>query len=193
MYQRLLVTILALAFTLSVSSIQAADGPNIFRIATASKKGTFYPIGTLIAKGVSGGTAGQECNNPKQCGVANLIAVAQVSNGSVANVEAVSAGKVEAGLAQADVVYWAYTGSGRFKDSGPLKGFRVVANLYPGSLHIVTSLSSGVNKISELAGKRVALDEPGSGTLATAELILESQNIKKSQLSPFYIKHNHSF
>jgi TRAP transporter TAXI family solute receptor len=121
-----------------------------------------------------------------------LIAVAQVSNGSVANVEAVSAGSIESGLAQADVVYWAYTGTGRFADSGPLTGFRVVANLYPGSLHIVAASSAGVNGVDDLTGKRVALDEPGSGTLATAELILASQRIEKSDLSAFYIKHNHA-
>ena len=45
--------VLAAMFMVS-PTIYAADKPEIFRIATASKKGTFYPIGTLIAKGVSG-------------------------------------------------------------------------------------------------------------------------------------------
>jgi TRAP transporter TAXI family solute receptor len=184
------IAVLTIAATAGVA--RAANDPQIFRIATASKKGTFYPIGTLIAKGVTGAKAGEACDDPNFCGVAKLIAVAQVSNGSVANVEAVSAGNIESGLAQADVVYWAYTGTGRFADSGPLTGFRVVANLYPGSLHIVAASSAGVSGVDDLTGKRVALDEPGSGTLATAELILASQRIEKSDLFPFYIKHNHA-
>jgi TRAP transporter TAXI family solute receptor len=170
----------------------AEDPPKILRIATASKKGTFYPIGSLIAKGVSGGLSGNACSDPDKCGISGMIAVAQVSNGSVANVEAVSKGTIEAGLAQADVVYWAYTGTGRFKDSGALTGFRVVANLYPGSLHIVTHKESSIASVRDLIGRRVALDEPGSGTLATAELILASRKISKSDLSPLYIKHNHA-
>jgi len=185
------VAILFLAIS-SIETVQAAERPSIFRIATASKKGTFYPIGTLIAKGLSGPKAGTSCGDRNRCGVPNLIAVAQVSNGSVANVEAVSNKKIEAALAQADVVYWAYTGTGRFSKQAPLTGFRVVANLYPGSLHIVTSTTSGISEVKDLIGKRVALDELGSGTLATAELILETQKIMKSDLSPLYIKHNHA-
>lgn len=180
------------ATVLTASAVYAASGPQLFRIATASKKGTFYPIGTLIAKGISGPRSGESCGDPKNCGVANLLAVAQVSNGSVANVETVSNGGVDAALAQADVVYWAYTGTGRFKKTGPLRGFRVIANLYPGSLHIVTSADSGIDSVADLKGKRVALDELGSGTLATAELILASQHIAKTDLSPLYIKHNHA-
>lgn len=184
-----IIALLGLAYT---THVKAAGKPEIFRIATASKKGTFYPIGSLIAKGVSGPKTGETCNDKNVCGVANVIAVAQVSNGSVANVETVSAGRIEAALAQADVVYWAYTGTGRFANSGPLKGFRVVANLYPGSLHIVASTTSKINSVQDLAGKRVALDELGSGTLATAELILATQKIQKSDLTPFYVKHNHA-
>lgn len=169
------------------SEVVAAD--RIFRIATASKAGTFYPIGSLIAQGIS---AEKGCSGGPECGVPGLIAIAQVSNGSVANVEAVSAGDIEAGLAQADVIYWAHTGTGRFKKHGPFSGFKAVANLYPGSLHIVARADSGISRVDDLRGHRVALDEPGSGTLATAELILSSTGISKSDLSPLYIKHNHA-
>lgn len=161
----------------------------IFRIATASKSGTFYPIGSLIARGIS---ETEGCTEGPECGVDGLIAIAQVSNGSVANVESVSAGDIEAGLAQADVIYWAHTGTGRFQGRRPLGGFHAVANLYPGSLHVVARADSGLDQIQDLRGRRVALDEPGSGTLATAELILKSSGIAKSDLSPLYIKHNHA-
>lgn len=168
---------------------QSSTEPLIFRIATASKAGTFYPIGSLIAQGITGG---RQCPGESDCGVEGLIAIAQVSNGSVANVESVSAGEVEAGLAQADVIYWAYHAEGRFAGQKPMTDLRAAANLYPGSLHIVTSADSGVTRVDDLRGKRVALDEPGSGTLATAELILASAGIDKEDLSPLYIKHNHA-
>lgn len=172
-----------------VISAESSAGERIFRIATASKSGTFYPIGSLIARGIS---EDKECAAGPECGVDGLIAIAQVSNGSVANVESVSAGDIEAGLAQADVIYWAHTGTGRFQGRGPLAGFHAVANLYPGSLHVVARADSGLEQIQDLRGRRVALDEPGSGTLATAELILKSSGITKSDLFPLYIKHNHA-
>lgn len=168
---------------------QSAREPLVLRIATASKAGTFYPIGSLIAQGITGDAG---CEDAARCGVPGLIAVAQVSNGSVANVEAVSAGAIEAGLAQADVIYWAFEAEGRFAGSEPLRGFRAVANLFPGSLHIVTAAESGIRRVDDLRGKRVALDEPGSGTLATAESILASVGIGKDDIAPFYIKHNHA-
>lgn len=167
---------------------QSASAPAVFRIGTASKAGTFYPIGTLLAKGITGDS---DCKSA-ECGVPGLMTIAQVSNGSVANVEAVSSGLIEAGLAQADVIYWAYSAEGRFADSAPRTGLRAIANLYPGSLHIVTTADSDIRHVEDLRGKRVALDEPGSGTLATAELILASVGISKDELSPLYIKHNHA-
>ena len=169
--------------------IAAASQGTIFRIATASKAGTFYPVGSIIAQGIS---EAPDCAGGARCGVTGLIAIAQVSNGSVANVESISARAIEAALGQADVIYWAHTGTGRFAGRGPLEGLRAVANLFPGSLHVVTRRDQGISDIEGLRGRRVALDEPGSGTLATAELILSSVRISKDDLSALYIKHNHA-
>jgi TRAP transporter TAXI family solute receptor len=171
-------------------SAQSTGSPTVFRVATASKSGTFYPIGSLIAKGIT--TTG-ECTDRPECGVTGLIAVAQVSNGSVANVQAVSGQTIESGLAQADVIYWAYASKGRFAGTDPMTDLRAVANLYPGSLHIVTSAGAGIRSVVDLRGKRVALDEPGSGTLATAELILAAAGLSKAEIQPLYIKHNHAW
>ncbi|MGI9520739.1 MAG: TAXI family TRAP transporter solute-binding subunit [Hyphomicrobiaceae bacterium] len=180
------------AMTNWVGEVRSAGAPKILRISTASKAGTFYPIGSLIAKGLSDARKTGNCAAPEHCGVPNLLAVAQISNGSVANVEAISAGRIEAALAQADVVYWAHSGSGRFESKGPLRGIRVIANLYPGSLHIVGSAASRLKRVRDLIGQRVALDEPGSGTLASAEMILASEKIRKSDITALYIKHIHA-
>jgi TRAP transporter TAXI family solute receptor len=184
----LAMSVCALALSQSERA-QSAGTAQMFRIATASKDGTFFPIGTLIARGISGSDA---CDSAPPCGVDGLISLAQVSNGSVANVKAVAAGSIEAGLAQADVVYWAFNGSGRFAGDAPLTDLRAVANLFPGSLHIVASVDSGIDQVDDLKGHRVALDEQGSGTLATAEAIIASVGISKSDLQPFYIKHHHA-
>lgn len=181
--------LVSLGLLSGIAFAQSDSSPVVFQIATASKAGTFYPIGRLIAEGIST-TPG--CAAQDQCGVDGLIAVAQVSNGSVANVDAVAAGSVNAGLAQADVIYWAYNSKGRFEGDAPRSELRALANLYPGSLHIVTSSQSDIETVADLRGKRVALDEPGSGTLATAELILAAADLDKSDLTPLYIKHNHA-
>ena len=75
-----------------------AQVPAFFRIGTGGTAGTYYPIGGIIANAVS---------NPPQ-----LVLTAQAWNGSVAKVNAIASGGLESGLSQADVAYWAYTGTG---------------------------------------------------------------------------------
>ena len=162
--------------------------PEFFRIGTGGVDGTYFPIGSLIAEGIAGVGEGADCAPSDGCGVAGLIAVPQVSNGSVANVEGVAAGELEAGLAQADVVEWAYTGTEIFAAKGKLSGLRAVANLYPESVHIVARAGSGISDVGDLEGKRVALDEPGSGTLVDARIILRAHSIGDDDLEPEYIK-----
>lgn len=44
--------------------------------------------------------------------------------------------------------------------------------------------------MADLKGKRVALDEPGSGTLINARLVLAAYGLKESDIRPEYIKPN---
>ncbi|MBK7564932.1 MAG: hypothetical protein IPI21_11965 [Propionivibrio sp.] len=44
--------------------------------------------------------------------------------------------------------------------------------------------------MADLNGKRVALDEPGSGTLISARQILSAYGLKEADIRPEYIKPN---
>ena len=67
---------------------------------------------------------------------------------------------------------------------------RLIANLYPESIHLVVKKGSGIKTVADLKGKRVALDEPGSGTLINARLVLAAYGVKESDIKPEYIKPN---
>jgi TRAP transporter TAXI family solute receptor len=69
-------------------------------------------------------------------------------------------------------------------------GLRLIANLYPESVHIVVRKGLGVKSPADLKGKRVALDEPGSGTLINARIILAAYGVQESDIKPEYIKPN---
>jgi TRAP transporter TAXI family solute receptor len=129
--------------------------------------------------------------------VANVIsqpgkisATAQASAGSVANVNAVASGAAESGFSQADVATWAYTATGVWQGRPAVSGLRLIANLYPESVHIVARKGSGIRSVADLKGKRVALDEPGSGTLINARSILAAYGLKDADLRAEYIKPN---
>ena len=163
------------AATLSLAGT-AAQAQQFFRIGTGGTAGTYYPVGGMIANAVS------------QPG--KIVATAQATNGSVANVNGVVGGAMESGFSQADVATWAYTGKGVWEGKPPVTGLRLIANLYPESVHIVARKGAGIKTVADLKGKRVALDEPGSGTLINARTILAAYGIKESDIKPEYIKPN---
>ena len=67
----------------------------------------------------------------------NLIAIAQSSRGSVNNINGIESGLFSSGFAQSDVAYWAYTGTGVYKDKAANKDLRAIAALYPEHIHLI--------------------------------------------------------
>ncbi len=166
------ITLAAAALAFSVG----AQAQQFFRIGTGGTAGTYYPVGGMIANAVS--VPGK------------IVATAQASNGSVANVSGIAGGSLESGLSQADVASWAFKGTGVYEGKPNVPGLRLIANLYPESVHVVVRKGSGIKSVADLKGKRVALDEPGSGTLVNARAILAAYGLKDSDLKPEYIKPN---
>ena len=167
--------ILAIAAALALAGT-AAQAQQFFRIGTGGTAGTYYPVGGMIANVVS------------QPG--KLVATAQASNGSVANVNGIAGGAMEAGFSQADVATWAQKGTGIYEGKPNVPGLRLIANLYPESVHVVVKQGSGIKSVADLKGKRVALDEPGSGTLVNARAILAAYGVTEKDIKPEYIKPN---
>jgi len=166
----------ATAFAAVLAFAGAAHAQQFFRIGTGGTAGTYYPVGGMIANAVS------------QPG--KIVATAQASNGSLANVNAIAGGSLEAGMSQSDVATWAYTGTGAFEGKPKVTDLRLIANLYPESIHLVVKKGSGIRTVADLKGKRVALDEPGSGTLIDARMVLAAYGVKESDIKPDYIKPN---
>jgi uncharacterized protein len=159
-----------------------------FRIGTGGVAGTYYPIGGLVADIISHPPGARPCDRGGSCGVPGLVAIAQSSNGSVANINSIQSGALESGFAQSDVTYWAYTGTGIFEGQGAVEELRVIASLYPESIHLVARKGAGIGGVRDLAGKRVSLDEPGSGTLVDARIILAGFGVAEDDLEAIYVK-----
>ena len=153
----------------------AAAQQKFFRIGTGGTAGTYYPVGGMIANAIS---------------TDKISASAVATNGSVANVNAIVGGQAESGFVQADVATWAFTGTGVYDGKGKVEELRAIANLYPESVHLVVRKGLGVKSPADLKGKRVSLDEPGSGTLVNARAILEAYGVTEKDIKPEYLKPN---
>lgn len=199
------------AASLAVGSTAATaeDAPRFFRIGTAATTGTYFQIGAEIANAISKPPGSRDCDRGGSCGVPNLVAVAQATEGSVANVLAVGQGQIEAAFAQADVVGWAYrgdapviapskacrkaptppqNGAALLAKAGPIRNLRVIAALYPEAVHIVARVGGGVRNVADLKDKRIALGEAGSGTLAEARLVLHADGLQECQVKAEYLR-----
>ena len=166
----------------------AAQDAIFFRIGTGSTAGTYYPVGTVIANIISKAPDSRPCDKGGSCGVPGLVAVAQTTDGSIANVEAINAGVFESGFSQSDVLFWAYNGVGIFADQEPLTNLRLIANLYPEVVQIVVRRDAGIESIEDLAGKRVSIDAPGSGTQADAHIILDAYGLTADDFEASHLK-----
>lgn len=155
-----------------------AQAPAFFRIGTGGTAGTYYPIGGLIANAISGNNGG----------VPGLVATAVATNGSVANVNAIQGGSSESGFSQSDVAYWAYTGTGLYEGKGKVEDLRLIATLYPETIHIVARKDAGITSVADLKGKRVSIDEPGSGTIVDSRIVLKAFGIEEKDIQPEYLK-----
>ena len=161
---------------------------NFFTIGTGGTAYTYYPVGGMIANAISKPPGSRECGKGGSCGVPNLIASAVSSRGSVDNVNAIISGLRNSGFAQSDVAYCAYTGTGTMEGKAPAKDLRTIAALFQEHIHLIALKDSKINSVKDLKGKRVSLDEPGSGTYVDAKLILESNGLSTADVKAEALK-----
>lgn len=172
----------ALVATGLTTSTMAQD-IQFFTIGTGGTSFTYYPVGGVIANAISKPPGSRECGEGGSCGVDGLIASAVSSRGSVDNINAIISGLRDSGFAQSDVAYWAYTGTGTREGEEPATELRTIAALFEEHIHLVVMADSGISSVADLSGKRVSLDEPGSGTYVDANLILEAGGLSQDDIT----------
>lgn len=136
-------------------------------IATGGTGGVYYPTGGAYAELVNEHLEG-------------YTAAAEVTGASVENAGLIARGDSDIALALADTVYQAYTGTGNFGGDGQppqLPNLRALGVAYPNAVQLVTLEGSGIESLADLAGKRVSVGAPGSGTEVSAQTILEANGV----------------
>jgi len=108
--------------------------------------------------------------------VANLDVSVTATGGSVENIRRVNGGEAEMGLSFSSDVHEAYYGLEQFKGK-PLTNYRAIGLVFFGVAHMITFADSGIRSVDDLAGKRVAVGTPGSGTFASAERVFRALGV----------------
>jgi TRAP transporter TAXI family solute receptor len=143
----------------------AAVAQNI-SIATGGTGGVYYPLGGGMAAVLSKHVPGMQ-------------ATAEVTGGSVDNLKLIGTGKPYLGMVMSDAAQDALRGVDKFNGNKvPLKTLVV---MYPNRMHVVSIEGKGVNKMSDLKGKRVSTGAPGSATEVMAFRLIEAVGLDKDK------------
>jgi TRAP transporter TAXI family solute receptor len=144
---------------------------------TAGTGGIYYPLGGAIASRLS-------------LADSNHQFTAEVTGGSVENVNRVANGEMDLGLSMMTTIHRAYNGGPDFPE--PLSRLRLVAPVYPNRVHIVAARNSPVQSVSELRGRRVAVGSPGSGTEQVAREVLAAYDLTYDDIDVRYLSFRES-
>jgi uncharacterized protein len=153
-----IVRIAALAAGMFAAAAQAQN----ISIATGGTGGVYYPLGGGMAAALSKYVPGMQ-------------ATAEVTGGSVANLQLIGTGKPYIALTMADATLDAYKGTDKF--TGKPVAVRTLMVLYPNRMHVVTITSTGIRKMADLKGKRVSTGSGGSATEVMAFRVIEAAGL----------------
>lgn len=157
MHKHLLAAVLSLAVAMTGASALEAHAKTTFvTIGTGGITGVYYPTGGAIAKIV----------NAKKDKY-DIRATVESTGASVFNINAIMAGDLEFGIAQADRQYQAYNGLSEWEGK-PQKDLRAVFALAPEAVTFVAAEDSGIKSLKDAKGKVVNIGNPGSGNRQNA-------------------------
>lgn len=142
----------------------AAPEPELLWLGTGNVAGAYFPVGVALCRIVN--------QHRRETG---LRCAARPSEGSVGNITALRDGDYDLAMVQSDTQKAAFDGQGVFAPAGPFTGLRSVASLYPEPLTIVARADAGIATLADLAGKRVAWGEAGSGTRVVADALIAAE------------------
>jgi TRAP transporter TAXI family solute receptor len=164
--------------------LAAASAALIMAGQVASAQQQFISIGTGGITGVYYPTGGAICRlvnkDRKEHGIR---CSAESTGGSIYNINTIREGDLEFGVAQSDWQYHAYHGTSKFEEQGAFEDLRAVFSVHAEPVTIVVRADSGINNITDIPGKRFNIGNPGSGTLATWEVIEQAMGWSRGDLA----------
>ncbi len=151
---------------LALCALAATAQAQNISIATGGTGGVYYPLGGGMAAVLSKYVPG-------------IQATAEVTGGSVANLQLIGTGKPYLGMTMADAGLDALKGQDKF--TGKPVPIRTLMIMYPNRMHVVTIEGTGVNTMKDLKGKRVSTGSGGSATEVMAFRVIEAAGLDKDR------------
>jgi TRAP transporter TAXI family solute receptor len=165
-----LIGLLSATILAGAGIAQAQD--QFVTIGTGGVTGVYYPVGGAICRLMNETRA----DHGFRCSVESTAA-------SVYNINAIGTGELTFGVTQTDVMSYAVNGEQDFADASPQENLRAVFSLHPEPFTLVARADSGIESFADLAGKRVNVGAPGSGTQTSIDIILEAMGMSRTDFA----------
>ncbi len=148
-----------------------AAGRQTYTLATATRGGTYYPVGVAISTLVKARLSADK----------GIDMSARNSAGSIENITLLQSNRAQFAIVLGIVATLASKGEGPFADAGPVDGLRSVTALWPDVEHFLVRRehrkSGDLSDLLALKGRPVSIGRAGSGSLAASRHILRAQGI----------------
>lgn len=162
---------LAAITVMTVTATTATAQEKFITIGTGGQTGVYFVVGQSICRLVNRGSAEH-----------NLKCTAPSTGGSIANINAIKSGDMDMGVAQSDAQFNAFNGVADF-DGAEFGDLRSVFSVHPEPFTIVARADSGIETFTDIVGTRVNVGNPGSGTVATMEVVMDALGISMGDLA----------
>ncbi|WP_119353432.1 TAXI family TRAP transporter solute-binding subunit [Azohydromonas sediminis] len=153
----------AAALALAVPATPALAQQKFITIGTGGVTGVYYAAGGAICRLMNKDRA----KHGIRCSV-------ESTGGSVFNINTIRSGDLDFGVAQSDWQYHAMNGTKAFEKDGKFADLRAVFSLHPEPFTVLSRKEANITKIDDLKGKRVNIGNPGSGTRASMEELMNA-------------------
>ena len=170
-------SLLSVLFATALCACGEAASDRFMSIGTGGTGGLYYVLGGALASQLTALDSSRQYT-------------AQVTGGSVENVNRIREGQLDLGIAMAITAREAYAGEGDY--AVPVADLRVVAPFYANVTHVLVSRNSRAQSIADLRGQRVSVGSPGSGTETEARILLAAAGISYDDIRPFYLSFSES-
>ncbi len=160
----------AVAIVAGLAGGPVAAQQKFITIGTGGVTGVYYAVGGSICRLVN-----------KDRAKTNLRCSVESTGGSGYNVNTIKAGELDFGMAQSDVHFNGYKGTGAFKEASP--EMRSVFSVHPEPFTVLARKEANVNSFADFRGKRLNIGNPGSGTRQAMDELLTALNMKTSDFS----------
>lgn len=155
----------------SAASAEDVDWPKLMSLGTAATGGAYYNVGDAIGKML-------ESHLPTSVTV-------EITAGALENPVLIDSGDLEIGFTNEHIAYAAVNGTAQF-EGNPIALNCLAAGLQPGVVHFAVLEGSGIETLSDLKGKTIAVGAQGNGSLSTITTIFTYFGITWDDFTPSY-------